>query len=34
MIGKKPSNPIGIEEKNQDKKDLIVIHLYRINLCS
>ena len=33
MIGKKPFNPVGTEEKNQGRKDLVVVQSFRINLC-
>ena len=33
MIGKKPPNPVGTEEENQGRKDLIVVQSSRINLC-
>ena len=33
MIGKKPANPVGTEEENQGRKDLVVVQSSRINLC-
>ena len=33
MIGKKPLNPVGTEEENQSRKDLVVVQSFRINLC-
>ena len=33
MIGKKPPNPVGTEEENQGRKDLVVVQSFRINLC-
>ena len=34
LIGKKPPNPVGIEEENQDRKDLVVVQSFKINLCN
>ena len=33
LISKKPPNPVGTEEENQDRKDLIIVQSPRINLC-
>ena len=33
LIGKKPPNPVGTEEENQGRKDLVVVQSFRINLC-
>ena len=33
IIGKKPPNPVGTEEKNQGGKDLVVVQSSKINLC-
>ena len=34
MIGKISPNPVGTEEKNQGRKDLIVVQSSKINLCN
>ena len=34
LISKKPPSPVGTEEENQSRKDLIVIQSSKINLCS
>ena len=33
LIDKKPPNPVGTEEENQGRKDLVVVQSFRINLC-
>ena len=33
MIGKKPPKLVGTEEKNQGRKDVVVVQSSRINLC-
>ena len=33
LICKKPPNPVGTEEENQDRKNLVVVQSFRINLC-
>ena len=33
IIGKKPPNPVGTEEENQSRKDLIIAQSSKINLC-
>ena len=32
LIGKKPPNPVGTEEENQGRKDLVVVQSSKINL--
>ena len=34
LIGKKPPNPVGTKEDNQDRKDFIIVESPKINLCS
>ena len=33
IISKKPPNPVGTEEENQGRKDLIVVQFSKINFC-
>ena len=33
MISKKPPNPVGTEEENQGRKDLVVVQSSKINVC-